>query len=281
VQKTVNRIQPENITRDAVNWARELGFTSLNLDLMYGLPHQSTDMFAKTLAAIIALDPDRLAVFNYAHLPDLIKHQRVLKDDWLPGPEAKLALLKQAIESLTAAGYRYIGMDHFAKPEDELSLALASGSLYRNFQGYSTHAGINVLSFGMSSISQLSNLYAQNEKELKHYYAAIDAGRLPIMRGIELTSEDVLRRDVITEIMCNFVLTKATINQRYGIDFDTHFAEALAEMTSFTDDGLVELYDDRLVITEAGRLLIRNIAMNFDAYLMAKTGDKPQFSRTV
>jgi oxygen-independent coproporphyrinogen-3 oxidase len=281
VQKTVNRIQPENITRDAVNWARELGFTSLNLDLMYGLPHQSTDMFAKTLAAIIALDPDRLAVFNYAHLPDLIKHQRVLKDDWLPGPEAKLALLKQAIESLTAAGYRYIGMDHFAKPEDELSLALASGSLYRNFQGYSTHAGINVLSFGMSSISQLSNLYAQNEKELKHYYAAIDAGRLPIMRGIELTSEDVLRRDVITEIMCNFVLTKAAINQRYGIDFDTHFAEALAEMTSFTDDGLVELYDDRLVITEAGRLLIRNIAMNFDAYLMAKTGDKPQFSRTV
>jgi oxygen-independent coproporphyrinogen-3 oxidase len=281
VQKTVNRVQPESITRQAIEWANELGFVSLNLDLMYGLPFQTVEKYADTLRRIIDISPDRLAVFNYAHLPSMIKHQRLIKDEWLPGPDEKLRLLKLAIETLTDAGYVYIGMDHFAKPEDSLSIALREGTLYRNFQGYSTHAGLNMLAFGMSSISQLSDLYVQNEKDLRNYYKALDENRLPVMRGVELTTDDILRREVITEIMCNFKLEKSAVEKKYGIEFDTYFADALAELPSFAEDGLLILNDGEIIITEAGRLLIRNIAMNFDAYLMKKDGDKPQFSRTV
>lgn len=281
VQEAVNRIQPEKITRQTVDWARELGFESINLDLMYGLPHQSVSTFGKTIDAILALDPDRLAVFNYAHLPRMIKHQRIIKDEWLPSPDEKLKLLKLSIERLTGGGYVYIGMDHFAKPEDELTVAMNEGSLYRNFQGYSTHAGLNVFAFGITGISMLSDLYVQNQKKLDQYYEALDAGRLPVQRGVELTADDRLRREVITELMCNFRLLKKDVEDKYGIGFDSYFADALEKLGAYEKDGLIALEPDRLKITGAGRLIIRNIAMCFDAYLDRKDGDAPRFSRTV
>ncbi len=281
VQKTVNRIQPESITREAVNWARELGFTSINLDLMYGLPYQNYDTYGDTIDQVLTMNPDRLAVFNYAHLPNMIKHQQLIKDEWLPSGDQKLELLKLSIEKLNDAGYVYIGMDHFAKPDDELTIALDNGTLYRNFQGYSTHAGINLFAFGITGIGMLSDIYAQNFKKLDEYYNALDEGQLPIMRGVTLNDDDQLRREVITELMCNFRLKKFTIESKYQIDFDDYFTEALTNLKSFEDDGLIILGKDQLTITDVGRLLIRNIAMNFDYYLMKKRGAKPQFSRTV
>lgn len=281
VQVAVNRIQPEAVTRQAIDWAHEVGFTSVNIDLMYGLPHQTRSTFAATLDTVLTLQPDRLAVFNYAHLPQMFKHQRLILDEWLPLPEEKLELLKLSIETLTAAGYVYIGMDHFAKPENELAQAMEKGTLYRNFQGYSTYAGLNLVALGMSSISMLSSLYVQNQKNLPEYYQALDAGNLPVLRGVELTAEDRLRREVIVELMCNFVLDKARIEKKYGIDFDEHFHDALAQLQPFADDGLVNLDPEKLTVTTAGRLLIRNIVMNFDAYLQKKVDQKPHFSRTV
>lgn len=281
VQEAVNRIQPEEITRSAIDWARELEFESLNLDLMYGLPFQTPATYEKTLDKILEFDPDRLAVFNYAHLPKMIKHQRLIKDEWLPGPEEKLNLLKMSVEKLTEAGYVYIGMDHFAKPEDELTLAMQNGTLYRNFQGYSTHSGLDVFAFGMTGISILSDLYVQNFKKLKTYYHALDLGKLPVMRGVEVTEDDTLRREVITELMCNFRLVKADIETKYNIEFDQTFGDALANLEAFQEDGLVTLEKDAIRVSEMGRLLIRNIVMNFDAYLMKKTDQSPQFSRTV
>ncbi len=281
VQKTVNRIQPEDITRQTVLWARELGFESVNIDLMYGLPFQKTETFEKTLDIILDIDPDRLAVFNYAHLPKMIKHQRLIKDEWLPSPAEKLQLLKLSIEKLTHSGYVYIGMDHFAKPDDELTVAMNKGTLYRNFQGYSTHAGLNLFALGITSISMLSDVYIQNVKKLEPYYRLLDEGKLPVFRGVVLTEDDVLRREVITELMCNFRLIKENIEQKYAIDFDSYFADALNNLKEMEADGLIILEADRLRVTTPGRLLIRNIAMQFDAYLNEKSEQKPQFSRTV
>jgi len=281
VQKTVNRIQPESITRDAVEWSRTLGFKSINLDLMYGLPFQSLEKYAITIDKILSMDPDRLAVFNYAHLPNMIKHQKLIKDEWLPSGDLKLQLLKMSIEKLTNAGYVYIGMDHFAKPEDELTVAMNKGTLYRNFQGYSTHAGINLFAFGITSIGMLSDLYMQNVKKLNEYYEALDKGHLPTMRGVILSKDDKLRREVITELMCNFRLKKQAIESKYQISFDDYFSEALERLIPLEADDLIHLGQDELKVTTAGRLLIRNIAMQFDYYLMKKEGTKPQFSRTV
>lgn len=281
VQKTVNRIQPEKITRDAVGWARELDFNSINLDLMYGLPFQNYKTYEETIETVLTMNPDRLAVFNYAHLPSMIKHQNLIKDEWLPGYDQKLELLKLSIEKLNDAGYVYIGMDHFAKPDDELTIAMENGSLYRNFQGYSTHAGINLFGIGITSIGMLSDIYAQNYKKLDEYYQSLEAGQLPIMRGVILNQDDQLRREVITELMCNFKLEKSKIEVKYQINFDEYFKEALQNLRSFEGDGLIILEKSYLKVTDIGRLLIRNIAMNFDYYLMKKQGNKPQFSRTV
>ena len=281
VQKTVNRIQTEDITWDAVRWAKELNFTSINLDLMYGLPFQNYDTYGKTIDTILSMNPDRLAVFNYAHLPGMIKHQNLIKEEWLPSGDQKLELLKLSIEKLNEAGYVYIGMDHFAKPEDELTRAMQNGTLYRNFQGYSTHAGINLFGFGITSIGMLTDIYAQNYKKLDEYYQALNKNQLPVMRGISLNRDDQLRREVITELMCNFKLDKSKIEHKYKIQFDNYFLEALSTLKSFEDDGLIYLGDTQLKVTDAGRLLIRNIAMNFDHYLMKKQDKRPQYSRTV
>lgn len=281
VQQTVNRIQPESVTRQVVDWARELGFKSINLDLMYGLPFQNTKNYEKTIDKVLAMNPDRLAVFNYAHLPEMIKHQRLIQQEWIPTKEEKLQLLKLSIEKLTSSGFEYIGMDHFAKPEDELTIAMKNGTLYRNFQGYSTHAGLNLFAFGITSIGMLSDMYVQNYKSLKEYYKALDQNKIPLLKGIVLNKDDILRREVITEMMCNFRLNKADIENKYDIDFDSYFAGALNSLGKIRDDGLIEFHEDKLTVTTSGRLLIRNIAMNFDAYLGNKTGRKPQFSRTV
>jgi oxygen-independent coproporphyrinogen-3 oxidase len=281
VQETINRIQPEDLTRKTVGWARELGFGSLNLDLMYGLPHQSLATYEKTIDTILDIEPDRLAVFNYAHLPHMIKHQKLINEVDLPGPDVKLQLLKLSIEKLTSNGFVYIGMDHFARPLDELTIAMNKGTLYRNFQGYSTHAGINLLAIGITSISMLSGLYVQNYKTLNEYYETLDKGVLPAMRGVELNDDDQVRREVITELMCNFHLRKEKIEKKYDIEFDSYFSESLKLLDIFVGDNLVELTADEIIVTSAGRLLVRNIAMNFDAYLMRKEENKPQFSRTV
>lgn len=281
VQKAVNRIQPEDITSDAVRWSRELGFSSINLDLMYGLPHQNLVTYSETIDKVLKMNPDRLAVFNYAHLPNMIKHQQLINEAWLPSADQKLELLKLSIEKLNDAGYIYIGMDHFAKPDDELTIAMENGTLYRNFQGYSTHAGINLIAIGITGIGMLSDVYVQNEKKLDDYYKAIDNNQLPVMRGVTLNEDDQLRREVITELMCNFKLDKSKFESKYKIQFDDYFAEALMNLKSLEEDKLIELGKDQLRVTDIGRLLIRNIVLNFDYYLMSKKGDKPQFSRTV
>ena len=281
VQKTVNRIQPESVTSDAVGWSKELGFTSLNLDLMYGLPYQNYKTYSETIDTVLKMNPDRLAVFNYAHLPNMIKHQQLIKEEWLPSGDQKLELLKLSIEKLNDAGYIYIGMDHFAKPDDELTVAMQNGTLYRNFQGYSTHAGINLFAIGITGIGMLSDIYVQNYKKLDDYYKALDNNTLPVMRGVTLNEDDQLRREVITELMCNFKLDKQRFESKYKIQFDTYFADALTNLKSLEDDGLIVLGKEQLKVTDIGRLLIRNIALNFDYYLMKKQGVKPQFSRTV
>lgn len=280
VQKTINRVQPESVTRQVVDWTRELGFESINLDLMYGLPFQTVQSFGRTIDKTIQLNPDRLAVFNYAHLPEIIKHQKLIKDWWLPSAEVKLELLKMSIEKLTANGYVYIGMDHFAKPQDELTVAMNNQDLYRNFQGYSTHAGLTMHAIGMTSISMLPGLYVQNHKTLKAYYNDLDNDLLPVVHGIELTDDDILRRDVITQLMCNFKIEKNIFEKKYSIDFDSYFRKALDGLIPFAEDGLIEFQDGVIKVTVSGRLLIRNIAMNFDAYLEKKQ-NQPRYSRTV
>ncbi|MFQ5508406.1 MAG: oxygen-independent coproporphyrinogen III oxidase [Leptospirillia bacterium] len=279
VQARVNRIQPIDMTREVIGWCHELGYASVNIDLIYGLPLQTVERFIPTVEEVIRINPDRIATFNYAHVPWLKKHQVLIKEDELPSPEEKLSMFEMVSERFTEAGYVLIGMDHFAKPEDEIAVAQREGTLYRNFQGYTTHAGCDMYSFGITAIGQLSHCYVQNVKKISDYYAAIDAGRLPVERGIKLSEEDILRRDVITRLMCNFELDPADFEARYGIDFDSHFAEALKPYDGFETDGLVIREGRKIVVTPMGRFLIRNLAMPFDAYLGTKSGER--FSRTV
>lgn len=282
VQQAINRLQSEELTRWAFDGLRARGFESINLDLIYGLPHQTVCSFEKTLERIINISPDRLAVFNYAHVPWMKKHQSVIQEESLPGPEEKLNILKATIERLTSEGYTYIGMDHFAKPDDSLTQALHEKKLYRNFQGYSTKSGCDLYALGMSSISQLKDVYAQNVKDIPTYYEAIDAGRFATERGYRLTADDHIRRFMITRLMCDFELRKQDVEKRFGIAFDDYFAEALAKLEPMILDGLVEIPNGAIHVTEMGQLLVRNIAMVFDKYLgeMEKK-NTPMFSKTV
>ncbi|MFA5626763.1 MAG: oxygen-independent coproporphyrinogen III oxidase [Thiohalomonadaceae bacterium] len=279
VQKAVNRIQAEDVTLSAVAAARHEGFKSVSIDLIYGLPLQSVASFTATLDKVLEISPDRLSVFNYAHLPELFKPQRRINADELPTAQEKLNILQLSIEKLTAAGYVYIGMDHFAKPDDELAVAQRSGTLYRNFQGYSTHAQCDVIGLGATSIGQVARCYAQNLKELEDYYASIDAGQLPIFRGVELTDDDLLRRKVITELICHFYLDKTKLAEQFGIDFDSYFAAELQALSTMQEDGLLWLYDDAIKVKPAGKLLIRNICMTFDRYLREK--GQQRFSKVI
>ncbi len=278
VQKAVNRINSESMLREIVGWHNELGFESLNLDLIYGLPFQTPESFEKTLKAILTFNPDRLAVFSYAHVPWMKPNQKLIKETDLPSPDLKLAMLKMIIETLTDSGYVYIGMDHFAKVDDELAIAQREKTLQRNFQGYSTKAGVDIYAFGMSSISQVDSIYAQNTKDINLYQDQIKAGTLPIEKGYILTDEDIIRRNVIMRMMCDLEIDFKNMSRNLNLDFKIHFGAELSNLDEFQQDGLIELDSHRLKVTDKGRLFIRNIAMTFDAYLGEGEG---RFSKTI
>lgn len=281
VQKAVNRIQSEELTHQTVAWARELGFQSINLDLIYGLPHQTLTTFAETVEKVAEISPDRIAVFNYAHVPWLKKHMNLIKAEDLPSPEERLQILKMTIETLLGAGYEYIGMDHFAKPTDELAVAQKNGTLYRNFQGYSTKAGCDVYAFGLSAISQFENIYSQNLKRLPDYYKRIDAGEAATSVGYRMTFDDHVRKETIMQLMCNLEIDKRAIEAKFGINFEKYFAADTPKLQVFIEDGLLENDADKIRVIGSGILVIRNIAMCFDAYLEKMMKEKPVFSKTV
>jgi oxygen-independent coproporphyrinogen-3 oxidase len=281
VQEAVNRVQPESMSRRVYDWARELGFTSINLDLIYGLPFQTLSSFETTVKKVIGFGPDRIAVFNYAHVPWLKPHQKLIHPEDLPTPERKLEILKMTIEMLCSGGYEYIGMDHFARPDDELARAQKAKTLYRNFQGYSTKSGADLYGFGMSAISHFPRVYAQNTKNISEYYRALDEGRFATHVGYRMTEDDRIRKHVIMRLMCDLELDRRQVEREFGIDFGTYFESSLGELASFVNEGLVALEPDMIRILGAGRLLLRNIAMCFDAYLESMSTNKPVFSRTV
>ena len=280
VQEAIHRIQPRDITQRVLDWARELGFSSVNFDLIYGLPHQTIKSFKETLDAVLEMEPDRLAVFSYAHVPWIKPAQKILEQKILPTPEVKLELLKMAVERLTEdSRYIYIGMDHFARPTDELVTAQRNKTLQRNFQGYSTRGNADIYAFGMSAISQTHDVYWQNEKELRSYYASVDAGNTPFSRGCILTNEDKIRRETIMRVMCDLSLDYSSMSQKLGIAFKDHFANEIEALAPFEADGLVHCFPGGFEVTETGRLFIRNIAMCFDNTLAAPSDRK--FSKTI
>ena len=279
VQKAVNRIQSREITLKVMDAARREGFQSISVDLIYGLPFQTVASFGRTVDEIIAQSPDRISVFNYAHLPDLFKTQRQIDASALPPPAEKLEILKTVIEQLTRAGYVYIGMDHFAKPDDELARAQQAGTLYRNFQGYSTHADCDLIGLGATSIGMVGDSYSQNLKTLEEYYARIDEGRLAVFRGVRLNADDRLRRAAITALICHFKLEFSAIERQFGIRFRDYFAVELAELADMQADGLLALSETGIRVLPAGRLLIRNICMAFDRYLREQK--QQRFSKVI
>ncbi len=278
VQRAVNRVQSAELTFGVMQQARDLGFRSVSLDLIYGLPRQTLDSFARTLDAVIAERPNRLSIFNYAHMPERFMPQRRIEAADLPAPQTKLDILQMAGDKLQDAGYVYIGMDHFALPDDELAQAQEQGHLYRNFQGYSTHAHCDLLGFGVSAIGSVGNTYAQNVKDLESYYAAIAQDRLPIERGLVLTRDDLIRRDLISELICQFRLDFDTFGRRWDIDTRDYFASELEALQPMQADGLLVIDDRGIQVTDPGRLLIRNICMVFDIYLDQA---KARFSRVI
>ena len=267
VQKAVNRIQPYELVRDTVNNARAAGFHSVNMDLIYGLPKQTRESFAETIDKVIEMSPDRIALYHYAHLPNHFKPQRMILNADLPSTLTKVEIMFDAIRRLTANGYRYIGMDHFAKENDPLSIAQKNGTLQRNFQGYSTRADCDMVALGASSISKVGRIYACNPRDIEPYYDAINKGRLATVRGFRLSDEDELRYWVIMRIMCQFELVKSEVEQKFGIDFDKTFAWELKHLAHYEKHELVELHPDRIVVSPKGKIFVRAVAMQFDRYL--------------
>ncbi len=280
VQKLVNREQDEEFIFAMVERAKQLGFRSTNLDLIYGLPKQTKQSFAETLKQVLEMKPGRLSVFNYAHMPQLFAAQRKIKDEDLPVAEEKMAILQDTIATLTYAEYQFIGMDHFAQPDDELAVAQRNGVLHRNFQGYTTQGEADLVGFGVSAISMIGDAYAQNQKELKKYYAQVNDQRHALWKGVALDSDDLLRREVIKQLICNFKLDKTKIESEFKVAFNDYFKEDLELLQTFINDELVEVDDKEIRVTLRGRLLIRNICMCFDKYLRAKARQQ-QFSRVI
>ncbi len=280
VQMAVNRIQPPEQVETVIRNARRSGFRSVNLDLIYGLPHQTLTTFDATLDAVLAWRPDRLSVYNYAHLPQRVKAQKLIRREDLPSPEEKLLILQRTIERLTSAGYRFIGMDHFALPDDELSRAMDNGTLQRNFQGYSTQADCDLLAFGMTAIGRVGDTYSQNSKHLKQYYRALDSGRLPVERGYWLDMDDQIRAAVIEAVMCRTKVDFDSFEKEFGISFNEYFCSELEMLHGMEADGLLRSHRDSIEILPVGRMLLRNIAMVFDAFLN-RGGATVQYSRTV
>lgn len=280
VQRAINRIQGVDETLAILTACRDSGMRSVNVDLIYGLPKQTLEGFGRTLETVMQVRPDRLAIYGYAHLPHMFKAQRQIVDAELPGPEQKLALLGLAVERLSAAGYQYIGMDHFALPEEDLSRAQREGSLHRNFMGYTTHADTDLLGLGVSSISRIDNSYSQNPRALKDWEARIDAEQLPIWRGLELEPDDLLRAELIQQLMCHGQVNGRNVAAAYGIDFEREFSDEIAALQRLVDDGLAYFEDGVVSATRQGRPLLRLIAMCFDRYL--KAAQQPaQYSKAI
>lgn len=279
VQKAVNRFNSVEEVSELMTAIHHEGFHSVSMDLIYGLPMQTLDTLKRTLEQTIALNPDRLSLFNYAHMPHLFKVQKQIIDSQLPDPQVKLQMLEYAITRLTEAGYVYIGMDHFAKPDDELSIAQHQGKLQRNFQGYATHGGCDMIAMGVSAISAIDNVYAQNFKDINDYQAAIDDGKLPVSKGFTLNDDDLLRKTVINKLICHFNLNFKEIEEQFGISFNDYFSDSLTRLKPLAEDGLIKLADDSISVNEGGRLLIRSICMMFDAYL--KPDSNSRYSRII
>ena len=280
VQQAVNRIQSFDETKLVIDAARANGFKSVSMDLIYGLPRQNPTSFDRTLDQVLEISPDRISLYSYAHLPGLFKPQRRINSGDMPTADTKLALLQLGIRRLTEAGYVYIGMDHFAKPDDELTIAQRQGRLHRNFQGYSTHAECDLLAFGVSAIGKIGPVYAQNVKTLDEYYDALDRDELPVLRGIELTADDLLRRAIIQALMCHFELSMQSIEIAYLVNFREYFAEELADLQDMEKAGLVKIDGDWISVQPGGRLLVRGIAMVFDRYLRADR-ERQRYSRVI
>lgn len=279
VQQAVNRIQSYQETRDVILAARENKFHSISLDLIYGLPFQTVETFDETVDKVLELEPDRLSVFNYAHLPEMFKTQRQINEFDLPSAEDKLAILQHVTNKLIDAGYEYIGMDHFAKPEDELAIAQKEKKLYRNFQGYSTNSDCDLVAMGITSIGKVADSYSQNIKTIKEYTAVIESGRLPVFRGIALSEDDILRREVINQLICHFELNFNDIENEFNIDFSEYFADELKQLEDMAMDSLLELTANKITVLPEGKLLIRNICMVFDIYL--KRNKEQRFSKVI
>ena len=278
VQKAVNRIQSFEQTKSVIDISRDQGFKSVSIDLIYGLPKQSVETFKTTLAQVSELRPDRISIFNYAHLPELFKPQRRIDVLELPSADEKLAIFKYSTDFLLDQGYVYIGMDHFALPEDPLAIAQSEGQLYRNFQGYSTHADCDIVGLGLSSIGQVGDSFSQNEKNLEQYYQRIDAGELPVIKGQLINEDDKLRRAVIMDLICHFELDFSNVESAFDINFRQYFSDAFDALSEMHEDGLIELNDHSITVMDKGKLLIRNICMVFDAYLASS---KTKFSKTI
>jgi len=281
VQEAVHRIQSFEQTKASVDLARRYGIESINVDLIYGLPYQTLESFKNTLKLTTKLGPDRLAVFNYAHVPWLMKTMRKIDETTLPTPDTKLQILKETIDFFNSHGYRMVGMDHFAKPQDELFKAIEKGELHRNFQGYTTKGGADLFGVGVTSIGETNDYYAQNYKEMESYEAAIDSGRLPFYRGILLSEDDKIRKDVIMQLMSNFKLDFKSIEDKHSINFKEYFADALNELKEFEKEELIKITDSSIEATPTGTMIIRNLSMPFDAYLKKIPEEQRRFSKTV
>ncbi len=281
VQKEIHRVQPLQLTKNAVELARKYGINSINTDFIYGLPYQTLETFKATLELSTQLNPDRVAVFNYAHVPWLMKTMRKFDETTLPSPEVKLQIFQYTIDFFEKHGYKMVGMDHFAKPEDELFGAIEKGELHRNFQGYTTKGGSNLVGIGLTSIGEGSRYYAQNTKDMKTYEEALDAGRLPFERGVELDDDDFLRKSVIMELMANFSIDMKRVEGEHNIKFDDYFADALQALKEFEEAKLITIENSKISVSATGTLLIRNIAMPFDAYMKKYAKSKKTFSKTV
>ncbi|MBL3520038.1 oxygen-independent coproporphyrinogen III oxidase [Arcobacter lanthieri] len=281
VQKTIHRIQPFQLTQNVINIARNAGINSINTDLIYGLPYQTRESFKKTLEQMITLNTDRFAVFNYAHVPWLMKTMRKFDETTFPTPEVKLEMLKDTIDFFTSNGYKMVGMDHFAKPEDELFKAIEKGELHRNFQGYTTKGGADLIGIGLTSIGNGVDYYAQNFKDLDSWEKAIDNGDLPVFKGYKLSDDDILRQFVIMELMSNFSLNIERVEKEFKINFKDYFNDALLLLKEFEDAELIKINDEKIEVFPTGTMLIRNICMPFDAYLNKIPEDKRRFSKTI
>ena len=281
VQTAVHRIQPYEVTKNAMDLARKYNMISVNTDLIYGLPYQTLETFKETLDLVLTLDPDRFAVFNYAHVPWLKKTMRKIDETTLPEPDEKLQIMQYTIDFFTSHGYKMIGMDHFAKPEDDLFKAIKTGELHRNFQGYTTRGGADLIGVGLTSIGEGVDYYAQNFKDMKLYESAIDAGKLPFEKGVVLNEDDMIRQFVIMELMSNFKLDIKRFEKLYNVSFKEYFSDAIEALKPFEEEELLSISDDSIVCSETGTLLIRNIAMVFDAYMKKHAANSKTFSKTV